>query len=219
MTASDYRRIARQNLKGSWLISALVCFVSALLGGISSSGSVNLESRQDLQTMIPADVLQWMLPILTALLTFALISAIISFIIGGVIEQGTCRYFLNQHDYQNHDFRDLFSQFHNWSNAFLLRLLMGIYISLWTMLFIIPGIIKTYSYAMAPYIMAEHPEWSANECITTSRQMMQGHKLELFLLELSFIGWAILSIFTLGIGVPFLQAYIHAARAAFYRDL
>ena len=72
---------------------------------------------------------------------------------------------------------------------------------------------------MAPYIMAEHPEWGANECITRSRQMMDGHKFELFCLDLSFIGWGIACIFTLGLGIPFLDAYREAAHAAFYRNI
>lgn len=219
MNASDYRRIARENLSGRWLISALVCFVASLLGGISSSGSINISWQEDIEPLLSFEEAQWLIPILKGVLFYALIAAIVSFIIGGVIELGLKRYFLNQHDGQHHEFKDLFSQFSNWSGAFCLRLLMGIYIWLWSLLLVIPGIIKTYSYAMAPFIMTEHPELGANECITHSRQMMDGHKFELFCLELSFIGWAIACIFTLGIGFPFLNAYQCAARAAFYRSI
>lgn len=219
MNASDYRRIARENLSGRWLISALVCFVASLLGGLSSGGSVDISS-EDLDALGSVlDKFPWLAQLLNGFLIYSLIAAIVAFIIGGVIELGLKSYFLKQHDGQHHEFRDLFSQFSNWGGAFCLRLLTGIYITLWTMLFIIPGVIKTYSYAMAPFIMTEHPELGANECITRSRQMMDGHKFELFCLELSFIGWAFACIFTLGIGYPFLNAYQGAARAAFYRNL
>lgn len=219
MNASDYRRIARENLSGRWLISALVCFVASLLGGLSSGGSIDISWKEDIELLLSYEQVQLLLPIVNGILIYSLIAAIVAFIIGGVIELGLKRYFLNQYDGQHHEFKDLFSQFSNWGGAFCLRLLTGIYITLWTMLLIIPGIIKTYSYAMAPFIMTEHPEWGANECITHSRQMMDGHKFELFCLEFSFIGWAIACIFTLGIGYPFLNAYTSAARAAFYRNL
>ena len=70
--------------------------------------------------------------------------------------------------------------------------LTGLYIALWSLLFIIPGIIKSFSYAMAPYILAEHPEMTASEAITESRHMMDGNKWRLFCLDFSFIGWSLL---------------------------
>lgn len=219
MSSNDFRRIARENLSGRWLISAAVCFVAALLGGLSTGGSLDLNWKEDIKPLLSLEQMQWLLPVIKGLLVYSLIVSIIAFIIGGVIELGLKRYFLKQYDGQHHDFGDLFSQFSNWSGAFCLRLLTSIYLALWTMLFVIPGIIKTYSYAMAPYIMAEHPELGANECITRSRQVMDGHKFELFCLELSFIGWSIACIFTLGLGSPFLNAYLEAARAAFYRNI
>ena len=98
-------------------------------------------------------------------------------------------------------------------------LLVGIYTFFWTILFYIPGIVKTYSYAMTPYILLDKPELSANEAITDSRMMMRGHKMELFLLDLSFIGWILLSILTCGILFIYVVPYMQAARAEFYRTL
>lgn len=218
MYASDYRRIARQNLSGHWLISAFVCFIASLLGGISTGSSVDINA-EDLKTLMSIEGMEWIVPVLSAIMIYCIIAAIVSFVIGGVIELGLHKFFLKQYNGEEYTISDLFSQFFNFGGGFCLRLLTGIYTVLWTMLFIIPGIIKSYSYAMAPYIMVEHPEWGANECITRSREMMNGHKFELFCLELSFIGWAILSIFTLGIGNLFLTPYTQAARTAFYRNL
>ena len=97
--------------------------------------------------------------------------------------------------------------------------LMYLFIALWSLLFIIPGIIKTFSYAMTPYILEENPQLSANEAIDRSRAMMKGHKFDLFWLFLSFIGWLLLSILTLGIGLLWLIPYMYTAQAAFYEDV
>jgi len=97
--------------------------------------------------------------------------------------------------------------------------LMTLFTSLWMLLFIIPGIVKMFSYAMTPYILEEHPELSANEAIDRSRAMMKGHKFDLFWLYLSFIGWGILSLFTFGLGGLWLGPYVQGAHAAFYEDV
>lgn len=97
--------------------------------------------------------------------------------------------------------------------------LMYLFIMLWSLLLVIPGIIKTFSYAMTPYILEERPELSANEAIDHSRAMMKGHKFDLFWLLLSFIGWGILCIFTLGIGLLWLMPYMQTSLAGFYEDV
>lgn len=109
--------------------------------------------------------------------------------------------------------------FGNWMHVMAGMLVMYIYIVLWSMLFLIPGIIKAYSYAMTPYILVEHPELSVNQAIDLSRKLMKGRKFDLFYLQLSFIGWALLSILTLGIGMLWLMPYMGCSQAAFYADV
>lgn len=109
--------------------------------------------------------------------------------------------------------------FGNWLHVVWGMILSAIYIFLWTLLLIIPGLIKSYSYALTPYILVEHPEMSANEAIEESMRLMDGHKFDLFYLQLSFIGWAILSILSLGLGFIWLIPYQMTAQAAFYRDI
>ncbi len=98
-------------------------------------------------------------------------------------------------------------------------LLIELYTFLWSLLFLIPGLIKYYAYAMTPYIMAEKPDMGINDAITRSRQIMKGHKWQLFLLDLSFIGWMLLSILTLGIALVYVWPYYNAAKAAFYKEI
>ena len=98
-------------------------------------------------------------------------------------------------------------------------LLMCIYVGLWSLLLVVPGIIKSLSYAMTPYILKDYPELSANQAINLSMKMMKGHKFDLFCLMLSFIGWGFLAIFTFGIGYLWLAPYMSTTMVAFYEDV
>ncbi len=113
----------------------------------------------------------------------------------------------------------MFEGFSTYTRVVLTMLLRGIYTSLWGLLLIIPGIVKGYSYALTPYVMIDKPELGYNECIEESMRLMDGYKMKLFLLDLSFIGYALLSVITFGIGYIFLLPYIEVAHAAFYEDV
>lgn len=97
--------------------------------------------------------------------------------------------------------------------------LMSIYIFLWCLLLFIPGIIKSYSYCFAPYISMDNDELTAEECINESMKLTNGYKMKLFLLDLSFIGWYLLCIVTLGIAILWVVPYHEAARIALYEDI
>ena len=109
--------------------------------------------------------------------------------------------------------------FTNWLHVVWGMLLMCVKIMLWCLLLFIPGIVKAFAYAMTPYILVEHPEMRAIDAIRKSNAMMKGHKFDLFYLGLSFIGWAILGMFTLGLGYIWLFPYMYTTVAAFYEDL
>lgn len=117
------------------------------------------------------------------------------------------------------DIGKLFDGFKDFGRVWGTLILVAVYTILWTCLLIIPGIVKSYSYALTPFILKDEPELRYNAAIEKSMRMMDGYKMKLFLLDLSFIGWMILSILTLGIGLLFLQPYMNTARAAFYEDL
>lgn len=213
MTSSDLRMIARSNLAGNWVKSALVAFIASLLGGALYGESFSISIDDDLLVYLPTAVRYYLL----IAATIGFFFSILHFIIGGTVRLGYCAYLLKQYDGQDPELEDLFSQFHRFGDGFCLALLEGIYIFLWTLLFIIPGIIASLRYAMAPFIMVENPYMTASEAITASKRMMEGNKARLFCLQLSFIGWSFLCVFTLGIGYLFLNPYMEAATAAFYR--
>ena len=117
--------------------------------------------------------------------------------------------------------KDMFEGYNKelFSRVLTTTLLYYVYVFLWSLLLLIPGCIKSYSYAMTPYILKDNPEMKNNAAIEESMRMMDGHKLELFMLDLSFIGWAILSLLTCCIGFLWLVPYMSMARVNFYEDL
>ena len=168
---------------------------------------------------MPMDVLLIIAALLMVSALVLLIIAIVQFIIGSFVSLGLARYNLNLIDGKEATVGQIFCHSSIWGKAVWLRLRMSIFIFLWTLLLIIPGIIKSYSYSMAGFIMSENPEMSAKEAMEVSMGMMKGNKWRLFCLQLSFIGWGILCIFTIGIGFLWLSPYMNAATAAFYDEV
>lgn len=217
MKYSDYRRLGRKALEGNWGLSIFVSFVAAIFGGLChniNSGITYTFNPSDI-SKLSSNPQQAKAIITTLIISFLLIRLIL----GGTVLLGHCTFLLKQYDRKGPTFGDLFSQFHRYSDGLCLNLLTSIYTILWTLLFIIPGIIASYSYAMAPFILAENPEYTPTEAIEASKKLMLGHKRDLFILELTFLGWEILSVLTAGIGLLWLNPYKAATRVAFYRDI
>ena len=233
--ASDFRSIARNALKGKWGIAVIAGLIASLLGAIGSSGpELNLELNEgnfnaSLQ-ILGQDVIStnggvefW--PVFAGIATyiaiFVIITGIALFILGSIVEVGYMKFNLDVVDRQKDaEIGTMFGYFQFWKSAACARLLKGVYVLLWSLLFIIPGIIAGYSYAMTSYILAENPELTAGEAIERSKQMMSGNRWRLFCVQISFIGWEILSaLLTLGIGGLWITPYKQAATAAFYREI
>ena len=226
MEAKTLRARASANLTGNWGISIAVAVVAALLGGLIAG----ISFLPELETVIPIEyfpVLQkfsdwWNEGLHIGRVTLNFRSGIFgfaAFLLGGVLQMGYADFLLKQHDGKETVFNDLFSKFDYFGTGFAQRFLRSLYTFLWSLLFIIPGIIKGYAYAMTPFILAEHPELTASQAIRLSEDLMDGHKADLFVLDLSFIGWNILVTLTWNLGNIALNPYKNAAHAAFYRQL
>lgn len=158
--------------------------------------------------------------IVHSLLSSAISATAIGIVALPLLAVGLAAFFLDALRSEKGSFESFFKGFTEYLGTKLLSmLLMQIFISLWSILLFIPGIVKSYSYSMTPYILLDKPELSATEAITDSRMMMRGHKWQLFLLDLSFIGWILLSLLTFGILFIYVIPYMEAARAEFYRTL
>ena len=146
-------------------------------------------------------------------------SLIASIIITPAFSLSLIRVYLNLTKGVKPEAKDAFCGFDDFWAAFKVNFLVGLYTFLWSLLLVIPGIIKSFSYAMSLYILAENKGKSAKECISESKAMMDGHKMELFVLGLSFIGWILLSCITFGIALIWVMPYMQTTYANFYNSL
>ena len=171
---------------------------------------------------------QWLTLLLILLISNLIISASTSIVPGvgqlllvGILNYGIARVTITTVR-RGTDFNiaDLFCAFNEkWSDVLILGLLQSLFTFLWSLLFVIPGIVKSYSYSLASFIQQDSENKNWEYCLNKSIQMMHGNKMQLFLLDLSFIGWYILGALCFGIGVLFVQPYHQMARANFYEAL
>lgn len=250
--SADYRALARDALRGRWKTAVLTGIAASLLGATIVNGTnINSGASQN-SDIAPQEFasLLWQSRggrFLAVVLVCILVWALFTFIVGGAVRLGYARFNLNLADRKDAAFSDLFAQKGRLWDGFCMKFFQSLYVALWTLLLVIPGIVKSYSYAMTPYIMAEHPSLTANEAITESRRIMQGNKWRLFCLDFSFLGWELLCVLPvlagfwligvfasaevtavaamllaavpLSAGYFFLRPYEEAAWAVFYRDI
>ena len=217
-SASDYRGMARRALKNYWWLAVGVTLLASILGGTSSgfTPSFSLTVNGDDLTQYYPEALRRFTHVLVPV---ASVLAMGQFVLRGSISIGHDRFCLKLVDGEQAQFEDLFSAFDIFGNAFVLNLLIVLKVFAWSLLFVIPGIIAAYRYSMATYIMAENPTIAPTEAIERSKALMDGRKGDLFCLDLSFFGWALLTVLTAGIGALWLAPYMAVSRAAFYRSL
>lgn len=235
-TAADFRRTARESLKGKWFPAILAGVIAALLGVISWGGapklSIHFEAEGPQATVEvlgqkaylqdifqSADIEAILAGSAVYILLLSVVVFVFQVIIGGIVSAGYCKFNLDLVDGEEPQLGTLFAYLPQWKTMVAANLLMTLYTMLWMLLFIVPGIVAIYRYAMANYILAENPELSASEAIARSIELMNGNEWRLFCLGFSFIGWSLLCSLTFGIGSLWLNPYIEAANAAFYRDI
>ena len=205
---SELRAQARERLEGKWgtfvLMTFLMLVIQTILQIPGYIGSL-------LEVLSPENVL--------ASLSFSNISNILS-LLALPLSWGLTVSLLRNHREESVDLENLFDGFRGgrYTRVFCALFLVNLFTFLWTLLLIIPGIIKAFSYALTPYILLDEPELTARQAITRSCEIMQGRRWKLFCLSLSFIGWGILSLLTFGIGFLWLAPYMNASIAAFYED-
>ena len=145
--------------------------------------------------------------------------ALLSLIIGGPFTLGMATFSLSLSRDQEARFEQIFDGFRDFGKALGAYLLIILYVFLWLLLLIVPGIIAAISYSMTFFIMVDDPAIKATDAMDKSKQMMNGYKWKFFYLQLRFLGWALLCILTLGIGFLWLSPYYHVSIAKFYDDI
>lgn len=189
MRAKDYRQAAWEKLRGKWGTMAIATLIYALIMG--ACGALSLIYIGGIAALF-----------LTGAFTLGL--AIMGLAVARMQEVRAAQ---------------LFDGFKNYGSSLALFLLITIFTALWSLLLVIPGIIKAYSYSMSWYILADNPQMGANEARKQSMTYMNGNKWRLFCLHFSFIGWMLLGILTFGILYFWIIPYMQTAQAEFYRDI
>lgn len=151
----------------------------------------------------------------------SLVSIALALLVVNVISMGTMTWFHRSIKTEGLKMEEMFWTFkEDYGGNVLMMFLISLYTALWSMLFVVPGIVKGYSYSLAMYIKSENPNISASKAIELSTRMTNGHKMDLFVLDMSFIGWAILSAFTLNIlGILYVMPYQYASKAFAYEEI
>lgn len=194
VSCSNMRSWGRQALSGKWSLAVLGTLILSILMGA------------------PVFVFKFFFDAAT----LDNISNLYTFIVSGPLTFGYIAFIIAIFRNKNTSPVEIFYGFERFGKAFGLMVVMNALILLWTLLFIIPGIIASYRYAMAFYILADHPEMGILEILRESKRMMTFNKWKLFSLHISFIGWGILTVFTAGIGSFWLMPYINASTTGFY---
>lgn len=221
---ADLKENAKVAFKRNYWTCVAVSVIAALLCGEFSS-SVN-GFKDGFDTVVGENNLfssSEFFGVFTVALTVAsmmifIFSICFTVFVGNVIEVGSNRYYMENREHQT-KMTQLLYGFRNgrWGNVVLTLFLRDLYIFLWSLLLIVPGIIKSISYMMIPYLLTENPEMDKNRAFELSMQMMEGHKMDAFVLWLSFFGWLLLGILTCGIlNLFYVKPYMDATMAEFY---
>jgi uncharacterized membrane protein len=197
------RAFAREQLHGVWKKMAFTFFVVFLI----------------LMPLYISSILDQLYPDVAVFSIAYVILYVIAVIIGGPFYLGFAGYFLKRIRGEDIFIKNIFDGFKDFSRSFLLMLLTFIFTFLWMLLLIIPGIIKSLSYSMAFFILYDNPEMKPRQALKESCRMMKGFRWKLLCLGFSFIGWILLGILTLGIGLFWLYPYMYISIANFYENL
>lgn len=211
MKISAIKHDARQYLKGEWGKAVGLTFLYFILSaGVNLS--IEIYASGGFMNWIYQDYAPPQAIILNTIINLLLIPLSISIV----------WFYLDIVREKNTDISQVFTIYTDVKTMLKLigtSIIIGIFTFLWSLLLLIPGIIKALAYSQTFMLLKDHPEYSVFEAITESRRRMKGYKGKYFLLNLSFIGWGILCLFTLGIGFLWLAPYIYTSNATFYQNL
>ena len=200
LTRAELKDKAKKSLQGKYgdaiVITLILGAISGVIGGIL--GFISANASEDVQGGL-SSIAEL---IITCLFTFGYLS-----------------FFLKISRDEKVEINELWSKTNMFVTFLLASILVGLFTTLWSLLLIIPGIIAAYSYQMTYYILLDNPDMKVMDAIKRSKEMMNGHKMDLFVLQLSFIGWGILGICTFGILYLWLIPYMNVTTCNFYNEV
>ncbi len=208
----DLKEKAKVAFKGNYSASvvAAIVLVAVTTGAAGASVNININGADSNASAEMAGVAAFV----------GLIAGLLNVFVFNPLKIGGCSFF-KKNNHEKAELGELISVFkNNYANSIVTVLLTDIFVVLWSLLLIIPGIVKSYSYAMVPFLLSDNPDLQPMDAIRKSSQMMDGYKWQAFVLDLSFIGWGILSMCTLGIlGIFYVSPYYYQTKAELYEFL
>lgn len=226
-TRAELKQNAKDVLRNNYWMAFAVSLVYSLITGIVSSGSSFVNNSATGSASSTGTGLEISPEVVGALLLIALLGSLIGLVIGfvlsffvfGPMQVGMVRYYMESRNGTS-SFGQLFYGFkRNYMNTATAMFLTNLFVSLWSLLLIVPGIIKGLAWSQVPYILAENPNLSGARARAISAQMTDGQKWEIFVLQLSFLGWILLGSLLCGIGLFFVEPYVQATYAELYAKL
>lgn len=206
-TRYELKTNAKTVLRRTYWLSFAVCILGGLIAGVSSSYSSVSTLEIQLNINFPT-------MFICVIVVFSMLYGIF---ISNPLGVGMCNYFMTSREYDT-SIGKIFSAFTTGSymNTVTTLLLRSVYVFLWSLLLVIPGIIKSYEYYFIPYILAENPKISRLRAFQISKKMTNEKKFEIFVLELSFFGWILLGMLLCCVGMYFVTPYVNATNAELY---
>lgn len=221
MNSKELRAKGWNALKGKYWTAFAVSLVTALVLGLSGNLLQSIYEMSNYSMTMDSNMVNVAVNLGINLASAATIISMLTIIfVEGPVKLGETRFYvLNTQGAP--EFKEVLAAFNkeDYMNVVLVQMIKSLKLFGWSLLFLIPGIVKSYEYAAIPYILAENPQTSLNDAFAQSKAMMDGNKFRLFKLHLSFIGWLLLAILTMGIGYFFLRPYMKAAEAEFMAQL
>ena len=221
---SEVKEIGKSAFKANYWPCVLVAVLMGLFAGGAATGTSSKVQEADLNTafdsLTPEQRTAIIMAVVGAVLIAIGIALVIKIFLANPIKLGGSLFFKENVEEAPASLDLLKAGFQNYGHTFATLLLRDLYTLLWCLLLFIPGIIAAYAYRMVPFILAENPDMPAREVIARSREMMKGNKWRAFVLDLSFLGWIILGVLSLGLVLVFwTEPYIKSTDAALYVKL
>lgn len=223
---AELKSRGKQAFRANYWQSVAVSFVMAIFaGGTASAASNRVQSTTSEVTVEGAGVSPEQAAFLAAVVlgvifTVGIVGSIVHALLANPIEVGGRRFFEKNAQDPTASFSLITEGFQDYWRVFVPMLLRDVFVTLWSLLLVIPGIMKAYSYRMVPYIIKDHPELAPMEVLAYSENMMRGHRWQSFVMDLSFLGWILLGLLTLNLGnILWTNPYMSATDAALYQEL
>lgn len=218
-TKSELKGSAKEILRSAYWPCVLVSFIFAIVSGGGGGAGYSRVNKEDVRQLryINRELLMMLLIVVGVV---AILSLLLAIFVMQPLQVGCIRYFIRVKTGYGMLEDVTFAFKENYMNVVSIMFIRGLKVFLWSLLFIIPGIIAAYKYMMVPYILADDPNVDIDKVFEISTQMMEGQKLEAFFLGFSFIGWFILSLFTMGLlNIFYVNPYVNLTFAELYDTL